>query len=205
MTPDINKNIRFLQLETSRLQQENRDLREENETLREVIDALIVLHDISTSITPKTSIIGLLDRILESALKAINASSGSLVLHDDDTSELVFAVVHGVMREQLTNYRLPAGTGIAGWVAKNLEPVIISNAHLDPRFSSAVDETFNFETRSMLCVPIATPKRILGVLMALNKNNGKDFTPTDLALLAVVAQLASTAMERAEQLTPESV
>ena len=55
----------------------------------------------------------------------------------------------------------------------------------------------------MMCVPIATSNRVLGVITALNKNNNKEFTPTDLALLAVIAQLAATAMERAEHVTAE--
>ena len=74
MASDLREPIRFLQLENARLTEENHDLREEIETLRQVLDAMIVLQDISTSITSKTNILGLLDRILESALKAINAT-----------------------------------------------------------------------------------------------------------------------------------
>jgi GAF domain-containing protein len=203
MASDLREPIRFLQLENARLTEENHDLREEIETLRQVLDAMIVLQDISTSISSKTNILGLLDRILESALKAINATGGSLILIDEDTGELVFTVVHGSAREALLNYRLPRGTGIAGWVAQHFEPVIIPNARLDPRFSSTVDNLFHFETRTMMCVPIATSNRMLGVITALNKNNNREFTPTDLALFAVVAQLAATAMERAEHVTTE--
>ena len=203
MASDLREPIRFLQLENARLTEENRDLREDIETLRQVLDAMIVLQDISTSINSKTNILGLLDRILESALKAISATAGSLILIDEDTHELVFTVVHGSARDTLVNYRLPRGTGIAGWVAQHAESVIIPNARLDPRFSWTVDNLFHFETRTLLCVPIATSSRVLGVLTALNKNNNKEFNPTELALLAVVAQLAATAMERAERVTPE--
>ena len=201
MTSDLREPIRFLQLENARLTEENRDLREEVETLRQVLDAMIVLQDLSNSITSKTNILGLLDRILESSLKAINASAGSLILIDEDTHDLVFTVVHGSARETLVNYRLPRGTGIAGWVAQHVEPVVIPNARLDPRFSWTVDNLFHFETRTMMCVPIATSNRVVGVLTALNKNNNKEFTSIDLALFAVVAQLAATAMERAEYVT----
>ncbi len=204
MASDLREPIRFLQLENSRLTEENHDLREEVETLRQVLDAMIVLQDISTSINSKTNIFGLLDRILESALKAINATAGSLILIDEDTRELVFTVVHGSARETLANYRLPQGTGIAGWVAQHVEPVIIANARVDPRFSWTVDNLFHFETRTMMCVPIATSNRVLGVLTALNKTNTREFTPTDLALLAVIAQLAATAMERAEHVTAKA-
>lgn len=197
MTGPLRDTLRFLQQENSRLNDENRELREENQTLRQVLDALRALQDVSASVTPNTNPMGLLDRILHSALSTIQATAGSLLLLDEDGS-LVFAVVHGASRDELLNYRLPPGTGIAGWVSQHLEPVIIPNARLDPRFSPLIDDMFHFETRTMMCVPIATPRKVLGVINALNKSDGKEFTTPDLSLLAVVAQLAASAMERTE-------
>lgn len=196
MTGPLRETLRFLQQENARLIDENRELREENQTLRQVLDALRALQDVSAVVTPETSAVGLLDRILQSALTTIQATAGSLLLLDEDGS-LVFTVVHGDSRNELLNYRLAPGTGLAGWVAEHLEPVIISNARLDPRFSPVVDDLFHFETRTLLCVPIATPRRVLGVLNALNKSDGREFSTADLSLLAVVAQLAASAMERA--------
>jgi len=200
-TGPLREALRNMQTENTRLRDENRELRDENQTLREVLDALRALQDVSASITANTSVIGLLDRILQSALTTIQATAGSLLLLDEDGS-LVFTVVHGPGREEIVNYRLPPGAGIVGWVAQNLEPVIIPTARLDPRFSSIVDEHFNFETHTLMCVPIASPRKVFGVITALNKLEGNEFTTADLSLLAVVAQLAVSAMERAETLTP---
>ena len=200
MTAPLRDTLRFLQLENARLTDENRELREENQTLRQVLDALRALQDVSASVTPDTNPLGLLDRILQSALTTIQATAGSLLLLDEDGS-LVFSVVHGDSRNELLNYRLPPGVGISGWVAQHLEPVIISNARLDPRFSPLVDDIFHFETRTMMCVPIATARKVLGVINALNKIDNKEFTTPDLSLLAVVAQLAASAMERTETAT----
>jgi sigma-B regulation protein RsbU (phosphoserine phosphatase) len=201
MTAPLREALRALQHEVSRLKDENRELREENQTLQQVLDALRALQDVSASVTSSTNVMGLLDRILQAALTSIQATAGSLLLLDDN-EELVFTVVHGEIREELTNYRLPPGTGVAGWVAQHLEPVIIGEAHLDPRFSPLVDDMFHFETRTMICVPIASPRKVYGVISALNKVDGREFTTLDLSLLAVVAQLAATAMERAEAATP---
>jgi phosphoserine phosphatase RsbU/P len=203
MTAPLREALRALQHEVTRLKDENRELRDENQTLQQVLDALRSLQDVSASINSSTSVIGLLDRILQAALTSIQATAGSLLLLDDN-GELVFTVVHGEIREELTNYRLPPGTGVAGWVAQHLEPVIIIDAHLDPRFSPIVDDMFHFETQTMVCVPIASPRKVYGVISALNKDGGKEFTTLDLSLLAVVAQLAATAMERAEAATPAS-
>lgn len=198
MASELRDTLRFLQTETVRLQEENRELREENTALRQVLSALFNLHDVSSAVTAETDVLALLDGILHSALAALNATAGSLILVDEDTGELVFTVVHGELRERLVNYRLPPGTGIAGWVAKHLEPVIIPNARADPRFSPAVDQHFGFQTRSLLCVPIVTRHRVMGVLTALNKADGREFDSDDLALLKVISQLAAAGMERAE-------
>jgi GAF domain-containing protein len=128
------------------------------------------------------------------------AEDGSLLLIDEETDQLAFAVVHGRMRQQLTGYRIPRSQGIAGWVAENRKPVMVRDVRADPRFSPAVDEDFQFHTRSMVCVPLIEGDHVLGVIEALNKSSNREFTETDRDLLTVTAQLASVAIARAEAL-----
>ena len=45
-------------------------------------------------ISPHTDVIAMLERILQNALMSIGATDGSLMLVDEETEELVFAVVH---------------------------------------------------------------------------------------------------------------
>jgi len=190
---------RFLQQENKRLLQENEALRQEVTMLHNVLDALRALQEVSSRIDAKTNVLSLLDRILASALTSIGSKDGSLMLIDNEKNELVFVVVHGVIRDTLINYRIPLGEGIGGWVAVNGRAVMIPNVRIDPRFSAAVDQTFNFKTRSLLCVPITFGNRVMGVIQAINKADGEEFNRADLALLGVVSQLAATAMSRAEE------
>ena len=189
---------RFVQQENKRLQQENVELRKEVESLHNVLDALRALQEVSITIDARTNVLSLLDRILDSALDVIGSSDGSLLLIDNDKSELVFVVVHGSVGDKLVNHRIPLGQGIAGWVAKNGRAVIIPNVRVDPRFSAAVDKDFGFNTRSLLCVPINLVNRTMGIIQAVNKIDGEEFNRSDLNLLGVVAQLAATALSRAE-------
>jgi sigma-B regulation protein RsbU (phosphoserine phosphatase) len=191
---------RFLQQENKRLLQENESLRHEVTMLHDVLDALRALQEVSSRIDAKTNVLSLLDRILASALTSIGSKDGSLMLIDNEGNELVFVVVHGAIRDTLMNHRIPLGEGIGGWVAVNGRAVMIPNVRIDPRFSTAVDQNFNFKTRSLLCVPITFGNRVMGVIQAINKGNGDEFNRADLALLGVVAQLAATAMSRAEEM-----
>ncbi len=195
---DTRDPIRFLQVEASRLREENRELREELTVLRSSVRVLSALQDLIHRLTPQTDVIGLLDDLLASALTVLGASDGSLLLVDEDTSELVFAVVHGEARDRLTGYRLPPGKGIAGWVAVNRTPLVVRDVRNDPRFYPRVDETFGFQTRTLACVPLIDEDRVLGVIEAINKVSDREFSSEDHDLLLVVAQLAAVAIARAE-------
>ncbi|MGH2628263.1 MAG: GAF domain-containing protein [Anaerolineales bacterium] len=194
--------LRSLQLEVSRLKDENRSLREEVAFLHSSIRALSALQDVIQRLTPDLNLIGLLDDLLASALAVVGAVDGSLLLRDEETDELAFAVVHGETRERLVGYRLPPGRGIAGWVAKNKAAQIVPDVRSDPRFDPTVDETFGFHTRSLACVPLLDGDRVLGVIEAVNKTSDRPFTDVDHDLLMVVAQLAAIVILRAESFAP---
>jgi GAF domain-containing protein len=193
--------VHFLQQEIARLRDENRDLKDEVALLRSSVRALSALQDVIQRLTPSANVIVLLDDLLASALAVVGAEDGSLLLVDEDTDELVFAVVQGAMRAQLTGYRIPRSQGIAGWVAENRRPVTARDVRTDPRFSPTVDERFEFLTRSMACVALVDGEKVLGVIEALNKSSNQEFTDTDRDLLTVVAQLATVALQRAESCT----
>jgi GAF domain-containing protein len=197
--------IRLLQQEVSRLRSENRDLKDEVSVLRSSIMGLISLQQSIEQLGPETDVIVLLDNILASTLEAVGASDGSLLLVDDDTNELVFAVVHGQARDRLTGFRIPIGEGIAGWVAAERKPAVVEDASADHRFSPRVDQTFDFQTRSVAAVPLVYDERILGVIEAVNKTYDREFTEDDRLLLQVIGQLASEAIALAERFAEADV
>lgn len=195
--------IRMLQQEVSRLRAENQDLKDEVAILRSSVRALVGLQDVIDRLSPQTDVLMLLDDILASALAAVGASDGSLLLVDEETDELVFAVVHGQARERLTGFRQPIGEGIAGWVAANKKSAVVEDVTTDRRFSPRVDKTFDFQTRTIAGVPLVDGDRILGVIEAVNKDYDREFTDQDRDLLQVVGQLAALAIRRAEQVSEE--
>lgn len=196
--------MHVLQLEVSRLKDENRELRDEIALLHSSIRALSALQDLIERLSPATPILTLLDDLLASVLMVVGASAGSLLLVDEDTGDLVFTVVHGPARERLTGYRLRSGQGIAGSVVATRRPQIVQDVRTDPQFSPLVDETFDFQTRSLAALPLLDGERVLGVIEALNKSSDREFSRVDYDLLRVVAQLAAAALVRAESVTAPS-
>ncbi len=197
-TGELRDPLRFVQARNVELQAENKALHEEVEGLRNILHILLSLQELFLTITERTDVLNLLDRILQSALESIGAGDGSLLLVDPETKELVFVVVHGEIRETLVGHRLPVGHGIAGWVAEHGEPVRVRDVSLDARFAPDIDQEYHFHTRSLLCVPLIYGERVLGVIQALNKVNGEQFIDLELTLLGIVGQLAAAAIYRAE-------
>lgn len=198
---DTGNPLRALQAEVNRLRDENQDLKDEIGILRASMDSLISLDVLIQSMKPDTDVLAMLDDVLASALNAVGASAGSLLLVDPEKDELAFAVVHGQARDRLTGFRMPISEGIAGWVATNKKSALVRDVQADPRFSPRVDVTFDFQTRSLACVPLMEDEKVIGVIEAVNKTYDRDFSDNDGNHLKVVAQLAVAAIRRAERLT----
>lgn len=194
--------MRFVQEENVRLREENDRLRDEVSSLHLVLDSLRALYDIQSEIDEGTDLLDLLNHILVRALGTIGATDGSLLLRDEETGDLVFVVVHGSLGHRLLHHRIGADEGVAGWVATNRRPAVVLNPQYDARFSRSVDQTFQFETNSLICVPIIGNNEVCGVIQALNKQQGA-FNRDDLSLLGVVAQLAANALLKADAVLPQ--
>lgn len=73
-------------------------------------------------------------------------------------------------------FRFTINRGIAGHVAKTGESVNIHDAYKDPRFNPDVDKATGYVTRSILCMPIISRGKVIGVIELVNKCGGDHFT-----------------------------
>jgi GAF domain-containing protein len=71
----------------------------------------------------------------------------------------------------------------------------VNNVHEEPRWFGEVGS--DFETRSLLCVPLQMEGRAVGVLEALNKRDGVGFSSGDITLLSAFAASAAIAIKNA--------
>ena len=174
---------------------QNESLMGELVALRRFIDSMHNLSDAIDQPRPDHVIIDLLADVLENSRRAINAKDGSLLVLDEDTQELVFVIAQGdIPSEELAWRRIPAGEGIAGWVARQRRATIVNDAHADDRFWGSLDQEFDFTTRSILAAPIIGGGRVLGVVELLNKLDGLQFDTEDQALLTLMCRFAGEAL-----------
>ncbi|MGD8252596.1 MAG: GAF domain-containing protein, partial [Desulfobacterales bacterium] len=124
----------------------------------------------------------------------MNVEAGSLLFVKG--SELRFAVSFNTRVETQMRQRLKLGQGIAGTVAAKGESIIVNDTAKSPHFFAGVDKSTGFETRSVLCVPMVSQGRVIGVIQVLNKING-EFVSGDEDLLQSIASSVSIAIENA--------
>src|SRR4030042_1425546 len=136
-------------------------------------------------------------RAMEAATQLMEAEVGSLLLIDEEKSQLYFGVALGDQEETIKKITLNIGEGIAGWGAQNGDPLIVNAPEKDSRFFRGVDERTEFKTRNIICVPVKVKERTIGVLEAINKKEGEEFDEEDLSLFASLADQVAIALDNA--------
>lgn len=140
---------------------------------------------------------GILDLLMPLGMQVVNAEASSLLLSDEESGQLYFVAASGVKKDQVRKVYLKKGEGIAGWVAEHGEAVLISDVSRDPRFTGKVDAQSGFSTKSMLAVPLKSGERLIGVMEAINKKGGGEFSSNDMRLLRSLAATGAFAIQKA--------
>jgi diguanylate cyclase (GGDEF)-like protein len=147
------------------------------------IEELSTFNELARTITSTLELKEVLRIIMIKIKDLIKSQALSLLLLDEDTNELVFSASETTEVSKLEGFRLAWGQGIAGWVAKTLQPVRVADAHADPRFFREIDTIQGFKTRSVLCIPIVSGDRMSGVIEVVNKYGEGVFTEEELHIL----------------------
>ena len=136
----------------------------------------------------------LLEMIVETAAHVIFARAAALFLVDEEAQELIFEVALGSKAEEVRQFRIPLGHGIAGLVAVSGQPMAISDAASDPRQAADIAESVGYVPQSILCVPLFYNEQVIGVLELLDKEEASSFSATDMEHLALFADQAAVAI-----------
>ena len=157
---------------------------------------LTIFHDVAKALTSSLDLDSILQTIMEKMAEYFRPGTWSLLMVDEVHTDLYFAIAVGEAAERLKKVRLKLGEGIAGWVAKHGEQVITADAENDPRFAKRVDETTQWETRSVICVPLRSRLRVLGVIQLVNVDLSQ-FNEPEVFFLQALCDYAAIAIENA--------
>lgn len=137
----------------------------------------------------------LVSQILTLSADVLDAEAASVLLADPTTGRLHFVAATGAKADALLGIHLERGEGVAGWVARTGQGILVPDTAADPRFSPRVDALVGFYTRSIACVPMLLHDSVIGVLEVINHRGDEPFTEEDLDILGTVAHQAALLVE----------
>lgn len=139
----------------------------------------------------------LLRKIVFAAQELINTEVASILLMDDAIGKLRFAMSTNIKPHEMEEITVPLEGSIAGWIMLHGEPRVIEDANRENNHFRGVDQKIDFHTRNVLGVPMRAHKDVIGVVQAVNKQDGDHFTDDDVQLLRILASQAAMAIENA--------
>jgi diguanylate cyclase (GGDEF)-like protein len=160
------------------------------------LQELLIFHDVAKALTSSLDLDSILQTIMEKMAEYFRPDTWSLLMVDEAREELYFAIAVGTASEALKNVRLKVGEGIAGWVAKHGERLVVPDVMNDPRFAKRIDEVTKWETRTIICVPLRSKHRVLGVIQLVNVDM-EHFNDQEVYFLQSLCDYGAIAIENA--------
>lgn len=133
----------------------------------------------------------ILPQVLNIAIKQLKAKDGSIVVVNQDMQ-----IEHAWQIDQKSNAFLNKimDDGLAGWVIRHQQPVIINDTRTDERWLAKIVGTTDKLGRSAICTPFITRDRAIGAI-TIHKNQVNQFDNEDLELLTLIADQAAITIE----------
>ncbi len=151
--------------------------------------------EISQQLSSTYDLPPLLRKIVSAAQELIETEAAAILLYDEASGRLRFAMSTNIKKSEMDTIVVPLEGSIAGWIFTHGEPRVIEDVQR-ARHYQGVDDQISFQTRNLLGVPMKTHQRVIGVVQAVNKYDGK-FNDEDIVTLQTLASQAAVAIENA--------
>jgi signal transduction histidine kinase/response regulator RpfG family c-di-GMP phosphodiesterase len=143
---------------------------------------------------PRASVEDVLKLAVEIVAETMNAQVVSLMARDADGSWTIRAAM-GLDETVVRETRVPAGSGVVGWVGDRRRPVCLPESadELPVRGSGRTQ----YNTSTFLSVPVENSDELLGVLNVTDPEDGRLFRAEDWHLLVHLARRVSGVWDKA--------
>src|SRR6185369_12643365 len=155
------------------------------------------LMEINITLNSTLELAQVLDLIIANAVEMLECEAGSILLCNKEQTCLLFSASTSADSQTLAQIQIPLSDSLAGTIFSKNVPLVVNNVDKDIRHNASVAAQIDFQTHSLLGVPMRIQERVIGVLEALNKKRGK-FTAEDVKILTAIASQAAVAIENAQ-------
>lgn len=158
------------------------------------LQELGLLHQVSLTAGSTLELDTVLETILESAVKVLDADGGSIMLLDQAGESLDVRVARGRSASDTIARTSGLDEGPAGWVARNRRPLLLPDDLEDQQGEQIMTQP---ESLSGVSVPIATRGSLLGVLNLSITAPGRKFDRHTVTFANTLANQTAMAIEKA--------
>jgi diguanylate cyclase (GGDEF)-like protein len=164
------------------------------------MDHLRVFHDVARALTSSLELEEILGAIMDKMAQFFGPERWSMLMVDDKSGELYYAIAVGENAESLRGLRVPMGEGVAGWVASTGNPLVVPDVALDPHWSAFASKHPDLRIKSIACVPVRSGNKTLGVIQLLNSKLDL-LSEYSISFLRILCDYAAIAIQNARSMT----
>ncbi|HEX8960911.1 MAG TPA: HD domain-containing phosphohydrolase [Geobacteraceae bacterium] len=151
-----------------------------------------LIYSLSSKLGSEMDVDSICQKILEEGQKILVVHNICLMLLDPSRSQLYTRLSMGRDRNLAGQLRIDVSSGLLSEIFVKGEPVTICDIGADARL------TFPYPVRSILCIPLVTDGRGIGMLVASDKLSDQEFWSRELKLMGVFALEAAAAIKKAQ-------
>ena len=165
------------------------------DALRRKADELSTLFNIGKIITGTLNLEEVLNQIVEKASYLMNTKICSLMLLNEEGSELIIKAVHGGSPDYIQRPNLKVGESLIGKVVVTKKPLPVLDVR-QVRGYMYLDLARREGLCSLLSVPLIFKEQVIGVINVY-KSTQEKFTPDEIDLLSNLADQSAMAIQNA--------
>lgn len=159
-------------------------------------ESLELLFHVSRELATALDLRTVLQRILFLSVRNVHAERGSIVVLDNRGQPVEAAIVFGdrIISHTIQQLRETVNRGLAGWVVRNQEKVLVADTSKEARWLRRPDDAQDQSgAKSAICVPLLSQERLVGVLTIVHPQPNF-FNEGHLALIGAIADQAGIAV-----------
>ena len=169
-----------------------------------IIDRILQRKTKKTHPAQQVDLREVLREILLRANEFVPSDSGSILLDDpllkgdtEHQGKLYFMACFGVGSSGLVGTHLPDEVGIVGATYQTGLPYLSKDISRDDKFYAGIDKKTQYESKSILAMPIKIYDSVIGVIELINRKEKVNFDDRDLSILEIFASYTSTLIKNA--------
>ena len=158
--------------------------------------SLELLYNISRELAMALDLRTVLQRVVLLSMQNVGAVNGTMIVLDDSGQPVDSIIIVGsqVLEDTTQQLRITFDRGLAGWVARHSEAVLIPDTTKDERWLRRPDDAKERSgAKSAVSAPVMVRDRLVGVITLVHPTPGS-FSGEHLALIQAIADQAGIAV-----------